>query len=89
MKETKRIVLHARELDIDTTSIVVQRVQDGVNLHVSGTEVDDEREFFIIKVSASLEPNKEYIVSISFKGRIADSLDGLYYSTYEEDGEER
>ena len=58
-------------------------------IDIVGHEFDEDREFYILKLSKKIEKGNIYQVSISFVSELNDELRGFYRSTYKDkDGNE-
>ena len=86
---TDLIVLLARNLTVDTSSIKVTSTDVVGSIGVVDVMYDTESEFLNISLVRSLDVGRQYVVSLSFTGPITDGLKGLYYSSYKLGGETR
>lgn len=84
------ITLHSRMLDINNSTIQVIH-SSGSEITVSSTEIDDEKEFYIIHLEDELLANEYYNLTIKeFSGVMKYDSIGFYLAKYtNKDGEER
>ena len=65
----------------------------GKELRVDGIDYDVEKEFLIVRLDpknvGKLTIGSNYTLSMDFIGKLADKLEGLYRSTYKENGVEK
>lgn len=81
--ETRNITLHARNLTLyESTIVVVQDDQERRVVDVEGFSYDDVRQFFIIHLKKSLVAGTAYNVSMNFLGFLNDDMTGFYRSSY-------
>ena len=78
-KETNLIVMHAKNLDINSISILNMMAR--MRIRVRRSYLDSEREMFFIELDEILYTATPYTVSISYSCQL-DGLVGLYASTY-------
>ena len=81
---TRRIVLHAAELELH--SVVLER--DGVSREPEHIETNEEEDTVAFVFSEELEPGAARL-AIEFTGQLNDKMHGFYRSVYRLDGEER
>lgn len=80
LKDTKKVVLHSKELEIDTVSVSINK--EKVFAKIFYDENAETATFVFPKV---LKKGKHKI-TIYFKGILNDKMRGFYKSTYEVDG---
>lgn len=88
--ETDRIVLHAKDLTIGATDVVVKMLTSDnkeVEQKVSSHGYGDENDFYLIVMVDKLVPKGVYLLSIKYKGNLNESLNGYYFVSYEQGGE--
>ena len=88
--DTKDIILHSNKLSLDKDKIKVLSNGDKNSLPVDygGIEmISHPYEFLKIPMKSALEEGRQYSVQISFSGKIENDLRGIYYSSYEMNGE--
>ena len=78
-KETNLIVMHAKNLEIGSVSILNMMAR--MRIRVRRSYLDNEREMFFIELDELLYTATPYTVSISYNCQL-DGLVGLYASTY-------
>lgn len=86
---TDVVVLHARNLTVNNTSVWVKSADLLESIGIFNVEYDSEREFLNISLTKSLDLGRQYVVALSFSGPITGGLKGLYYSSYKTEGETR
>ena len=76
-----KIRLHAKELIIDETSVMVSDPK----YSVIGHEYDLDREFYVIHLSEELVDNTDYTLDIDFTSILNDQLSGnlLFFSFFD------
>ncbi|KAK7584256.1 hypothetical protein V9T40_005219 [Parthenolecanium corni] len=88
--ETDQIVLHAKDLTIGPTDVVVKMVtadKEEADLKVASHGYGKENDFYIIKMGAKLVPPVVCRVYIKFQGPLSENSDAYYYVSYEEGGQ--
>lgn len=95
-ESTNNITLHADDLMIDESSILIyETVLDESGNFVNQTTTirsianDTEKQFFIIHLTGELEAGKRYYIYIKFIGILNDLLQGFYRSSYTVDNQTR
>ncbi|CAH0605719.1 unnamed protein product [Chrysodeixis includens] len=83
-EETKEITFHGVELKIHDIKILA--VEDEHMVYIVRHVEDVERNFHILNLGSSLEPGKQYILTITYTGLLNDNLHGFYRSSYDEKG---
>lgn len=78
-KETNLIVMHAKNLEIESISILNMMAR--MRIRVRSFYVDNEREMLFIELDELLYTSTPYTVSISYSCQLG-GLVGLYASTY-------
>lgn len=85
-EDTRKITLHAVDMDIDeeATSIKDYPWLDGrsKNLRVSRQYNDTVRQFHVIQTVETLKAGKQYLLQLKYVGRLNDYLQGFYRSSY-------
>ncbi|KAK7584258.1 hypothetical protein V9T40_005221 [Parthenolecanium corni] len=88
--ETDQIVLHAKDLTIGPTDVVVKMVtadKKEADLKIASHDYGKENDFYIIKMGAKLVPPVVCRVYIKFQGRLSEIPEAYYYVSYEEGGQ--
>lgn len=80
IKQTKEIILHAKELEIKNATICV-----GTKCLLPQIKIKKEAETIILK-NNNLIPAGEIEIHSEFGGKITDGLNGIYRSKYEYEG---
>uniref|UniRef100_A0A1B6D6B8 Aminopeptidase n=1 Tax=Clastoptera arizonana TaxID=38151 RepID=A0A1B6D6B8_9HEMI len=82
---TDKIYLHYRKLNITSEQVTVKEIMDKneiKNLSIQEQKMDSENDFYIIKLSETLEENKNYVIYLPFGGILTEGLAGYYRSSY-------
>ncbi|XP_068631412.1 aminopeptidase N-like [Battus philenor] len=85
VRNTDQIVLHAMEMQINSISIASVAAPQ-VNIFSNHTIATDDTHFLRIGTTRAMIAGQNYTLQISFVGRFADNMFGIYLSTYEEPG---
>ncbi|CAK1599088.1 unnamed protein product [Parnassius mnemosyne] len=85
IRNTNEIVIHAMEIQINSI-IVSSDSNPQQNIFQNFSLVTDDTHFLRIRTSTPLIAAQPYTVQISYVGRYADNMFGIYLSTYEEPG---
>jgi hypothetical protein len=80
LKNTDKIIVHAKELEIFNNTVKVQSHVD--QIEIKSFSIDFEREFFIIELSNPLKTDLDYTLIIQYKGYIKEDNIGFYRSSY-------
>ncbi|GFW84221.1 aminopeptidase 2 [Trichonephila clavipes] len=88
IRETKLIVLHARDLVLESENVVLIDEKPEVNSSFStNVSTDSQKQQVLIYLNETLQPKSKYILEIPFYGSINNVSVGLYRSSYlAEDG---
>ena len=81
---TRRIVVHATELEIHSAVLV----RDGVSREPASIEANEEEETVAFVFGETLEPGPARL-AIEFTGQLNDKMHGFYRGVYHQDGEKR
>jgi aminopeptidase N len=83
-KQTDKVILHVKNLDIFNSSIKVNQVSPGLTAEfkVKDLVYDLEREFLIIELDSPFFDDRNYVVTIQYKGYLKDDNIGFYRSSY-------
>lgn len=89
-EESNNITLHAKQLEIDTSSITLTSARHVFEV-INTNQINDEREFYIIFFNDTLTAGADYNLTISkFRGILNSDNVGFYLAKYkDEDGIER
>lgn len=85
-QNTDNITLHINDIDVlhtDVTKLVDvngDEIYDSID--VESTEIDLERQFYVIKTTETLQAGTQYRVFIKYIGNLNDVLQGFYRSSY-------
>lgn len=80
VEATDTIVLHSKNLSIDTESVLVA---NGIqNVPVDSVSFDPKKDLMYVKSTVKFKPGDKYELTISFTGNITDDLAGYYKSSY-------
>lgn len=83
LENAKNITLHAKNLNISSDDIVIERLNaKNERLSVNKTEFQDEFDFFVIYTNEILEKDEQYELLIPFKSDLSKGLFGFYRSSY-------
>ena len=89
IKETNKIIFHARNLDIFKRSVHVSDLQNN-SFNYSQIYYEAENEHFIIELINNLSADKNYSVSVKYKGHLRNDAAGFFKSLYlNNDGKKR
>lgn len=86
LKGTKSITLHAKELDIETVSIVAKKSKKPLFASAIGYDEKNETVTFVFDETLALGV---YTLEIIFRGILNNSMRGFYRSEYVLDGQSR
>ncbi|GFT57145.1 aminopeptidase N [Nephila pilipes] len=88
IRETKLIVLHARNLVVESENVVLVDEKPEINSSFStNVSTDPLKQHVLIHLNETLQPKSKYILEIPFYGTINNISVGLYRSSYlAEDG---
>ena len=81
---TRRIVLHATELEIHAATLD----RAGVSREATDIEANEEEETVAFVFGETLEPGPAQL-TVEFTGQLNDKMHGFYRSVYQRDGEQR
>ncbi|CAL8235778.1 unnamed protein product, partial [Boreogadus saida] len=85
VEKTKTIILHNKNLTL--LGLIVTDCDSGKLLpFVKYSQYDDWTDFLEIQMSDALAEGGNYSLFVDFQGEMAEDLEGLYVSTYNEDG---
>ncbi|XP_059917020.1 alanyl (membrane) aminopeptidase-like b [Gadus macrocephalus] len=85
VEKTKTIILHNKNLTL--LGLIVTDGDSGKLLpFVKYLQYDDWTDFLEIQMSDALAEGGNYSLFVDFQGEMAEDLEGLYVSTYNEDG---
>lgn len=88
VEKTRTIYLHSKDLWITNPPAVVNQ-KTNVSVKVTQTVFhNDESDFMEILLEEPLEEGEDYSLGLTFWGELSETSAGLYWSTYEEGGEE-
>lgn len=81
------IILHARDLTIDTANIThIEYKTENQTAHTTTVSTLPEKQLLFISIDEALQRNKRYVLDISFRGVINNLAVGLYRSSYQARG---
>lgn len=78
VSSTRKITLHAKDLEILDTKVF----ESESNLGVRKVKKDSENDFLILYMKVDLKQNKRYQIKISFSGYLSDVSQGFYWKNY-------
>ena len=85
-QSTDVITIHTKNLTVNEESVLVNSPTDGP-VEVKGYSVDPAREFLNVQLNGSLSRQDLVSIYLEFSGPIKPDLAGIYYSSYDMDGE--
>ncbi|KAK3105085.1 hypothetical protein FSP39_016956, partial [Pinctada imbricata] len=86
--ETDLITLHAYDLIVDESSIVISSIGGSEYPKLKGISEDKRRQFLHVYLNSILTKGEFYILQMHFTSPLTKSLVGMYYSTYRSNGNE-
>ncbi|CAL1274490.1 unnamed protein product [Larinioides sclopetarius] len=82
-KETKFIVLHSRDLTVESATVSpADETIESNSSYSTNVSVDVEKQQVLIQLDETLKPQSKYILEIPFQGVINNISVGLYRSSY-------
>ncbi|XP_001995248.2 aminopeptidase N [Drosophila grimshawi] len=78
---TNNITLHAKNLTIDDSQITLS-AHNGLKTNIIKTELNKEKEFYIMHVAGELPESEQYELMIPFKAQLSENDTGYYWSSY-------
>lgn len=81
MNATDTIVLHSKDLSIDSKGVVIEH-SDGSHVPIDSVSFVPEKELMYVKAAEKLIKDTDYVLIIPFNGNITDDLAGYYKSSY-------
>lgn len=84
---TSNITLHMKSLIIINSTLGVIRIDGGADPIITTYDYDIAREFVIFHLDRELIAGKAYSIHMNFTGPLMDDLVGLYYSSYDRNGQ--
>lgn len=89
-KSTSVIVVQVKDMTIPEHTIKVESVSPGHEAPKwTSTEEDKVRQFFKVNLDGPLTEGKQYVLKMRFMGPLSNSMEGIYWSSYEEGGEKK
>lgn len=82
LDETRNITLNAKNLTIDETRITLNSSRG--NHCLADFEVNDDKEFYIVKLCEELQRDEIYELFMPFKAPLNANQTGYYWSSYNE-----
>lgn len=81
---TKEVTLNIKDLHV--TGVIVTDITRKVlrPVNVTGVTLSEENEQFTVTVQRPIIVNRDYLMTISYEGKIRDDLTGFYLSSYDE-----
>jgi aminopeptidase N len=93
LQDTDTIVMHALDMEIYQESITVVNLTPPSNfgvLTMTMSEESDKRQFLTIKLNGVLVKDSKYSITMNFKSKVNNLLEGFYRSSYtDSSGKER
>ena len=83
-QESKNVTLHVKDLILDEDNIKLISMKDGKIISITEHTYDQEREFYIAKLSQKLQKGTKYKIFINFTGKLGNNNFGFYYSVYKD-----
>ncbi|KAH8298427.1 hypothetical protein KR044_002485, partial [Drosophila immigrans] len=80
LDHTSNITLHAKNLSIDQTQIILN--SRGGNNCIISTDFIEDKEFFILQLCELLQPDEHYELSIPFESSLSSNDTGYYWSSF-------
>ncbi|XP_063629693.1 aminopeptidase N-like isoform X1 [Cydia splendana] len=78
--KTSKIVLHAKDFDIDQDKVTL--TSDGDSIDITKVQLNDTFNLLTIELAKPLEAGKNYTLTIPYSGNLVNGLDGAYISNY-------
>lgn len=82
MDETRKIIFHANELDIERESLSIKNIKEEKKINIVQHEYNKSNQRYTITVGEDLVHGESYDVNIKFKGVLNDHMQGFYRSSY-------
>ncbi|KRK04211.1 uncharacterized protein Dyak_GE10461 [Drosophila yakuba] len=84
LQNTNNITLHAKNLHINESQIVLKEisVEGNTDICISSTEVNSIHDFYILNTCKELLTGRVYELSLPFSAELNTQLEGYYRSSY-------
>jgi aminopeptidase N len=87
--DTDRVVLHAKAMTIHESLVVVLNEKTNEIIPVKGFGYDEDRDFFIVYLNKAVGKGANISVSLKYSAPFKNDLSGIYWSTFDRDGEKQ
>ena len=81
---SNNVTLHAADILVENSTVTLKEGDTGREIQITGHDYDKDREFYISKLSETLQPGKMYSIKIAYTAYLKDNLKGFYRSVYKD-----
>lgn len=80
--DTRKIIFHANDLDIDQSSLTVKRAIDKATIEVAEQDYDRNSQRYTVTMKDDLVHDVVYELTVKFTGLLNNNMQGFYRSSY-------